>query len=76
MASISRALESAIDLMLRVPIPELLNGELERSMNMAVDGNRMVFSSYAGNWPRISDVIALDCKKAVKSQQMLDIPFT
>ena len=58
MASITRTLKSANDLMLCVPTFELLNRDLERSMNLAIDFNQMLSSSYVGDWPMISFVIA------------------
>lgn len=75
MASITSALESANDLMLRVPTPQLLNRELERSMNKAVDFNNMVLSSYMGDRPVVPIVVTCDCKETAWSQQILDISY-
>ena len=72
MASITSALESANDFVLCVTTPELLDRDLKGSINEAVDFNRMVLSSYVGDWPMISFIVACDCKKTEGSQLMLD----
>ena len=50
----------------------MLNREVERSINLAVDFNDMVLGIYMGNWPMVPFVVACNCEKSSEGQRMLN----